>query len=258
MLPDAPAHLTDTVSTVQVQLSFGAILPITAAAFQAGGNLAMLGSELIQFREAELIAEATYELRHLWRGRRGTQWATGTHVVGEAFTWIDPAVYRLEEPLSERYVPRQWKTVTRGLPIISATAQTYALQSENLRPWAASLRSEQSGDDWLISWRGTARFSGAWIDGSQASPDPDFLRLSRGDVHGRERRDCGPAGGRGRQRQLAGQAKFSVHERDAERGLWGAPDGAVRASVPGGTDRCVAASGRVEGRRYASNACARY
>ena len=43
------------------------------------------------------------------------------------------------------------------------------------RGLAASLRTEQSGTDWLISWRGTARFSGAWIDGSQASPDPDFL-----------------------------------------------------------------------------------
>lgn len=175
-LPDAPAYLTDTVSTVQVQLSFGTILPITPAAFQAGGNLAMLGSELIQFREAELIGEATYELRHLWRGRRGTQWATGTHVVGEAFAWIDPAVYRIEQPLSERYVPREWKAVTRGLPITSATAQDYALQSENLRPWrASSLRVERVGSDWLISWRGTARFSGAWIDGSQAAPDPDFL-----------------------------------------------------------------------------------
>jgi hypothetical protein len=175
-LPDAPAHLTDTTSTVQVHLDAGQVLPITAAAFQAGGNLAMLGSELIQFREAELIAEATYELRHLWRGRRGTQWATGTHSIGEAFTWLDPAVYRLEQPLSERYVPRPWKAVTRGLPITSATPQTYALQSENLRPWAAaSLRVEQSGSDWLISWRGTARFTGAWIDGSQASPDPDFL-----------------------------------------------------------------------------------
>lgn len=176
VLPDAPGYLTDTTSTVEVQLSFGAILPITPAAFQAGGNLALLGSELIQFREAELIDEGTYVLRHLWRGRRGTQWATGTHVVGEPFTWLDPAVYRLEQPLSERYVPRQWKVVTQGLDITSATPQTYALQSENLRPWAAaSLRLEQVGADWLLSWRGTARFTGAWIDGSQASPDPDFL-----------------------------------------------------------------------------------
>lgn len=176
VLPDAPAHLTDTTSTVEVHLEHGQVLPITAAALQAGGNLAMLGSELIQFRDAELIGESTYVLSHLWRGRRGTQWATGTHVAGETFTWLDPAVYRLEQALSERYVPRQWKAVTRGLSITSATAQTYALQSENLKPWpAASLRTEQAGDDWLLSWRGTARFTGAWIDGSEASPDPDFL-----------------------------------------------------------------------------------
>jgi hypothetical protein len=176
VLPDAPWYLTDTTSTVDVQLTHGVLLPITPAAFQAGGNLAMLGSELIQFRDADLIGERTYRLSHLWRGRRGTQWATGTHAGGEAFTWLDPAVYRLEQPLSERYVPRQWKAVTRGLPITSATPQTYALLSENLRPWpAASLVVERVVNDWRISWRGTARFSGAWIDGSEASPDPDFL-----------------------------------------------------------------------------------
>ena len=175
-LSDAPGYLTDTMSTVEVQLSFGALLPVTLAAFQGGANLAMLGSELIQFRDADLIAPATYRLSHLWRGRRGTAWATGTHAIGETFTWIDPAVYRLELPLSERYVARPWKAVTRGLGIDTVTAQPYALQSENLRPWpAASLAWAQSGSAWLITWRGTARFTGAWIDGSQATPDPDVL-----------------------------------------------------------------------------------
>lgn len=176
VLPDAPAHLTDTVSTVQVHLDHGQIVSVTPQAFQAGGNLAMLGSELVQFREAVLIGEATYELRHLWRGRRGTGWATDTHVAGERFTWIDRSVYAVEMALADRSVPRQWKAVTRGLDITTATPQTYAPPSDNLRPWpVATLRLDHVGEDWLISWRGTARFSGFWIDGSQATPDPDFL-----------------------------------------------------------------------------------
>jgi hypothetical protein len=150
---------------------------VTPEAFQGGGNLAMLGSELLQFREAELIAEGTYRLRHFWRGRRGTEWAVSTHAAGERFTWIDQAVYDVEVELGERYVTRQWKAVTNGLDIASATAQTYAVPSENLKPWSVSgyRQTRQVNNDWLLQWRGRARFTGAWIDGGQAVPDPDFL-----------------------------------------------------------------------------------
>src|SRR5262245_22613663 len=48
--------------------------------------------------------------------------------------------------------------------------------SENLKPWrVASLLIEQSGSDWVLSWRGTSRFTGSWLDATEATPDPDFL-----------------------------------------------------------------------------------
>ena len=177
VLPDAPAHFTDTTSTLEVHLEHGQIHSITPEAFQAGGNLAMVGSELLQFREAELTAPGTYTLRHFWRGRRGTEWATGTHVAGERFVWIDRAVYRVETELGERYVPRQWKAVTRGLDPSTTTAQTYAVPSENLKPWSVGSyhQTRQANEDWLLAWRGRSRFLGAWVDGSQATPDLDFL-----------------------------------------------------------------------------------
>jgi putative tail protein/outer membrane protein with glycine zipper len=176
-LPVADPHFTDTTSTVEVHLEHGQLISVTPEAFQGGGNLAMLGNELLQFREAELIAAGTYRLSHFWRGRRGTEWAVGTHAAGERFTWIDQAVYDVEVELGERYVTRQWKAVTNGLDIASATAQTYAVLSENLKPWSVSgyRQMRQVTNDWLLQWRGRARFTGAWIDGGQASPDPDFL-----------------------------------------------------------------------------------
>jgi hypothetical protein len=86
-------------------------------------------------------------------------------------------VYDVEVELGERYVTRQWKAVTNGLDIASATPQTYAVQSENLRPWSVSgyRQTRQPNDDWRLQWRGRARFTGVWVDGSQASPDPDFV-----------------------------------------------------------------------------------
>lgn len=174
-LPSADPHCTDTTSTLEVQLTHGQLISVTPEAFQGGGNLAMLGSELLQFREAVLIAEGTYRLSHFWRGRRGTEWAVGTHAAGEVFTWIDQAVYDVEVELAERYVPRQWKAVTQTLDFSSVTPQTYAVLSENLRPWSVGSPEalRQANDDWILSWRGRARFNGAWIDGSQAVNDND-------------------------------------------------------------------------------------
>lgn len=176
-LPPAPAHWTDTTSVVQVIMQHGTLTSITPEAFQAGGNPALLGSELVQFRDAVLVAPATYELRHFWRGRRGTEWATGTHAAGEPFTVLDPGVYPLPLVLSLRNVPRAYKTVTRGLSLADAQAQTHAAPMENLTPWnVANLHQTlQANGDWLFAWRGRARFTGAWVDGSQATPDPDLL-----------------------------------------------------------------------------------
>lgn len=176
-LPSAPAHFTDTTSTLEVHLEHGQIFSLTDEAFQGGGNVAWLGQELIQFRDAELTAPGTYTLSHFWRGRRGTEWAVGTHTAGEPFVWIDQAVYSVEMPLGERYVTRQWKTVTSGLDIASAVAEDYAAPSRNLLPWDVTnyVQTRQVGDDWLLEWRGRARFTGAWVDGSEATPDPDFL-----------------------------------------------------------------------------------
>jgi len=175
-LPDAPWWLTDTTSVLTVTLEYGALHSLMPQQFQAGAWLAMLGSELIQFREAELVAEKTYELRHFWRGRRGTGWATGTHAAGERLTIIDTAVYHVDQQMTDRFVPRRWKAVTDGLTIDTATEVSNTMVSENLKPWrVASLLIEQSGSDWVLSWRGTSRFTGSWLDATEATPDPDFL-----------------------------------------------------------------------------------
>ena len=177
ILPDAPAYWTDTTSVLTVVLAHGTLKSITPDAFQWGDNLAMVGSELVHYRDAILVAPQTYELRHFWRGQRGTEWATGLHVVGEAFTVLDPSVYRLPLAIALRNVPRAYKAVTRGLSLADAQEQTHAAPMENLTPWSvANLHLQlQANGDWLFAWRGRARFTGAWVDGSQATPDPDLL-----------------------------------------------------------------------------------
>jgi hypothetical protein len=60
-----------------------------AAGLDAGRNLAMLGNELIQFRAATPLGQNRYRLSGLYRGRRGTEWAIGSHGAGERFILIE-------------------------------------------------------------------------------------------------------------------------------------------------------------------------
>lgn len=56
----------------------------------AGGNLATVGRELIQFGKAVPLGDRRWRLSRLLRGRMGTEEAMARSVVGEQFTLIDP------------------------------------------------------------------------------------------------------------------------------------------------------------------------
>lgn len=55
-----------------------------------GANALVVGNEIIQFCNAELIAENTYRLTRLLRGRRGTEWAISSHQANEKVGILAP------------------------------------------------------------------------------------------------------------------------------------------------------------------------
>jgi Putative phage tail protein len=61
----------------------------TEASLIAGKNLLLVGEELIQFVNADQIGPKRYRLRHLLRGRRGTEWAAANHVANERVVLVD-------------------------------------------------------------------------------------------------------------------------------------------------------------------------
>ena len=62
---------------------------VTSFAIFNGANAALVGDELLQFRNAVEIEAGKYRLSGLLRGRLGTEWAIGGHVAGERFVLID-------------------------------------------------------------------------------------------------------------------------------------------------------------------------
>ncbi|MEH3122999.1 MAG: phage tail protein [Sphingomonas phyllosphaerae] len=83
------AWLIDRATTLEVMLAHDALtlMSIDDAALDRGGNLALLGEELIQFRDAEQIAPRRWRLSTVLRGRRGS--VAQAQAAGVAFALVE-------------------------------------------------------------------------------------------------------------------------------------------------------------------------
>lgn len=112
----------DTTSSVDVVLASETMTlsSCTDAALDGGVNLCAIRSgskwELLQFRDAVLIAPRTYTLTNFYRGRKKSP-VTG-HVAADDFVML-PCV-NVDAPESELNVPLKYKTVTFGMTLASA------------------------------------------------------------------------------------------------------------------------------------------
>ncbi len=90
-LADGTSYIADRINTVDVLLANDALVLIDAddAALIAGGNLAMIGRECLQFSRATPLGGNRWRLSGLWRGRRGTDFAMANHAIGETFVLIE-------------------------------------------------------------------------------------------------------------------------------------------------------------------------
>jgi hypothetical protein len=169
VLPDwTGGNVVDESSTVTVQMHYGTLATITQAALLNGGNLAILGDELIQFKRAELIAADTYLLTGFLRARKGTEQHTGTHAVSDRFVLFQPTtVYRFPDTLDGLNVPAVWKGVTTGQTLADANEIDFTNTGAGLKPLAPVHVHfvDIGGGQYRGSWVRRTRIGGKWRDG---------------------------------------------------------------------------------------------
>lgn len=166
VLADASAEIFDESSTLDVLLLNGELEGMNEAAVLNGANAAIVGDEIIQFKNAELLAEGKYRISGLLRGRLGTEWATSTHVAGERFVVLNNAVSAYEMPVYLVGLTREYKGVTIGKALDSATAEDITFGAASLKPYApVHISAERIADDITISWVRRTRIGGDLRDG---------------------------------------------------------------------------------------------
>ncbi|MDX9689777.1 MAG: phage tail protein [Alphaproteobacteria bacterium] len=157
----------DETSKVQVSLSAGTLDSKTTLEVLNWANVALLGNEIIQWRNATLLAANHYELSGLLRGRRGTEWAAGGHAVGEKFVVLSSAsLYRMAMVATQIGQTTYYKALPSGGDWDDAAQSSLKYNAASLRCFSpvhiAGIRD--ANGNLTLSWVRRTRWNGEWLD----------------------------------------------------------------------------------------------
>jgi hypothetical protein len=138
-------------------------------ALGAGANLAIIGDEVFQFGNAVPLGDGVFRLSRLLRGRRGTEWAMGTHFAGERFALLDPA-HLLMLPLNRANIGALLRVTPAGPDDGEAAPVEHLLRGDSLKPPSpVHLRASIDLDGTLrCTWVRRSRSGWEWLDGVDA------------------------------------------------------------------------------------------
>ena len=169
-LMPGPVGRWDPVNEFTVELSSGELASADALSVLAGANAAALETpegdwEVLQFREAQLIAPGEVRLAGLLRGQAGTEAAMRAPLMpGARFVLLDAAVSELGMSDAERGLARIWAYGPAPLPRDdeSYASVTRAFDGVGLRPLSpVHLRAARSAEgDIEFRWIRRTRIGG--------------------------------------------------------------------------------------------------
>lgn len=151
--------------TVVLSLGSGELASESRLAVLNGANEAVLGSEVFQYRNAVLTGTRTYELSGLLRGRRGTEWAIGTHGASERFVVL-PTSINVNGPAGELNLAREFKAVTSANALSGAAVVAFTNTGIATKPYAPVHLGggRDASGNLTLTWVRRTRIGGAWLD----------------------------------------------------------------------------------------------
>jgi hypothetical protein len=166
------ADAWDYKNTLTVALSNNTdnLTSVTALEVLNGANLAWVGrsdgstGELIQFQTVSETSPGTFVLSNLLRGRRGTEFATGTHVASEKFVLLDSWAdvdFTETDVLKTRY----FKFVSLRQDVDDVTSSSFVGRGEGgvSRSVALASTDRNASNDVSVSWLPRTRWFSSGI-----------------------------------------------------------------------------------------------
>lgn len=161
----------DETNKIQIALTQGTLDGKTELEVLNWANVALLGDEIVQWRDATILASGIYELSGLLRGRRGTEWAMGSHFIGERFVVLaDDGLYRAPLPPTEIGRTAYYRGIPDGGNWDDAPSIPLMFKANSLRCFApVQVQGNRNIDgDLTVTWKRRTRWYGEWQDGVDA------------------------------------------------------------------------------------------
>lgn len=126
-----------------------------------GAGAYIVGSEVIQARNATLVSEGVYDLSGLMRGMRGTEWAISGHGSNERVVLLDlTTTNRQALNVSDIMATIYWKAITFGRAADTATSESIQFNAVSQKPFApVDLRGNRDTSDLVITWERRTRLT---------------------------------------------------------------------------------------------------
>jgi hypothetical protein len=157
----------DERNTLSVTLTQGSgtLSSVTELAVLNGANAALIGSEIIQFKNAVLTGTRTYTLSGLLRGRKGTEQYIATHGSSETFVLLS-TVTAIQMVAGEVFQTRQYRSVTAGKPLDWSFVVSYADQAQTYRNYTPVHLGggRNAASDVILNWVRRVKVGGEWVD----------------------------------------------------------------------------------------------
>jgi len=163
-------NIFDELNSVLIQLNNAtdmALSSLPALSILNGGNLASLGNEIFQFKNAVLVSAGLYKLSGLLRGRLGTELGMAGHGVGERFVLLTGVLQIQPIPSSDIGAARLYQAVSNGQALGSGPQQTVIAAGRTLQCFSpVYLFATNNGvaGDIAIRWLRRDRLHWQWRD----------------------------------------------------------------------------------------------
>jgi hypothetical protein len=168
-------NLIDYGTAITVDLLAGELSGVTESQMFNGANIAAYGAhgrwEILRFTNATLNADGSYTISGLWRGDKGTEWATGLHLAGDSFVLLDDPDGAFIGMATELIgVPRYYRGITSEADIDTDASLLLTYQGANLECLSpCNAAGVRISGDLTITWKRRTRVGGAWRDSVDAS-----------------------------------------------------------------------------------------
>lgn len=169
--PEAPATLVDRQGAFEVVLAHAEMElgDADAAALDRGVNLALLGDELVQFGRAEPLGGARWRLSDLLRGRRGSEAAAGSQIIGDRFVLLEADAARaFDMPVA--ILGREVRVMASGVGDATPVETRCVMRGASVVPPSPvhlDWHAEADGSA-TVRWARRSRAGWRWIDGVDA------------------------------------------------------------------------------------------